>query len=158
MKLILVRHGEAGQASDDFSRELTETGIADVRRAGRLLAGTGWNFVRIITSPLVRTVQTGDLIQSELGGRPEKISDARLAPGINANATLNLLSTPGPSDALVWVMHSPDVMSVAALLTGAAESCFYFPPGTMLALNVAMPQPAGRSMLIFAMPPEYLDS
>ena len=156
MKLILLRHGEAGPAAIDEDRTLTAAGKADISRAARLISLTGWNVANIITSPLRRTVETGDLFAAGLQTRPSVRADGILAPGMTPEGALRLAGDAATSDAAVWVFHAPDVLRVASLFSGSPESSFYFTPGTMVALNLAQPGPAGRSMVIFSMPPEFL--
>lgn len=70
MLLYLVRHGETDwnaqrriQGRTDIP--LNDTGRAQARRAGELLARREWDAV--ITSPLSRAVETGAIIAAELG-------------------------------------------------------------------------------------------
>lgn len=69
-RLALVRHGQTDwnvadllQGSSDVP--LNETGRAQAREAGRLLADEHWD--RIIASPLSRAVETAGIIAEELG-------------------------------------------------------------------------------------------
>lgn len=155
MKLIIVRHGEAGQAADDASRELTDQGRQDIGNMAGILKGTGWNFTEIVASPLVRTRQTAAIIDEVLGG-PGANTAAWLAPGVNLAACLDEINARDPNDALIWVFHAPDVQRLAATLLGLSESSFYFSPGTMLALNMPVPRPEGRTMIVWKLQPNLL--
>ena len=63
MRVTLIRHAEAGDdAPRDESRALTVRGRADARRLGRALARRGVRFTLIVTSPLVRAVQTAEIV------------------------------------------------------------------------------------------------
>ncbi len=63
MRVTLIRHAEAGDdAPRDESRALTSRGRADARRLGRALARRGVRFTAIVTSPLVRAVQTAEIV------------------------------------------------------------------------------------------------
>lgn len=76
--LYLVRHGETDwnlqrriQGSTDIP--LNETGRLQARRTGSLLARRSWD--AIISSPLVRAVETATIIADELGlGAPEIVN------------------------------------------------------------------------------------
>ena len=77
--LILLRHGEAAMADsrgrnfDDFERRLTQVGAAQVSSTAgkirdRLIQEKNYlSNVSVITSPLMRTVQTGDIVKNVLG-------------------------------------------------------------------------------------------
>ncbi len=156
MKLILVRHGEAGPGPNDAERMLTQTGRADVSRAARLIAATGWNVVEIVTSPLRRTVETGSLLSLPFASPPPQRAEPGLAPGVELASVASLLGAAPGSDAVIWVFHAPDVQRVAGLFTGLPDSGFYCTPGTILALNLPPQQAIGRSLIIFSLPPEFL--
>ena len=156
MKLILLRHGEAALGGNDADRALTATGRADIKRAAQLVSATGWNVTDIVTSPLRRTVETGHVLADGLKTQVSARADATLAPGMEPRDALTLVGDSPSSDAVIWVFHAPDVLHVSALLTGSPEGSFYFTPGTMLALNLSFPGPAGRSLVIFSLPPEFL--
>ena len=155
MKLIIVRHGEAETAINDFNRNLTSQGQADITKLTALIRATGWNIVEILTSPLVRTRQTADIIARELGSPISPTEEKALAPGVDMDEILGLLDREANSDAAIWAFHAPDVSRVAALFTGVPESHLYCPPGTMIALNLPLPAPEGRGMLVWKMQPEY---
>ena len=73
-ELYLVRHGLADERGDswpdDTKRPLTEEGISSLRKSARGLARAGVSFDVILTSPLVRTRQTADVIASAFDPRP----------------------------------------------------------------------------------------
>src|SRR5262245_19157912 len=65
MHVLLVRHGTATSpdfAPTDEMRWLTDTGRLGVREIGRTLVGMGLRFSRMYTSPLVRAVQTAEIL------------------------------------------------------------------------------------------------
>ncbi len=83
--IYLVRHGETefnrdGRYQGQSDSPLTDLGIAQARRTGRVLAhelGTG--FVQICTSPLGRAVQTAEIIAAALDCPEAPRPDTRLA-------------------------------------------------------------------------------
>jgi phosphohistidine phosphatase len=160
MKLIIVRHGEAHPGTDDFNRELTDKGRNDVAAMARLLGATNWKVTEICSSPLVRAKQTASIICETL---KSKLSlsvreDQRLAPGLDFTQINDMIHPETPSCAVVWVFHSPDVIRLSSFLTGVGETCFYFPPGGMLALNVPPSINNCKAMIIWNMQPEYLNA
>lgn len=160
MKLIIVRHGEAHPGIDDFNRSLTEQGNADIQAMSNLLNATGWKVTEVRSSPLVRAKQTAAIIHQTLQSRlqTDLIEDARLSPGVDLSSISEMIHPESPSCAIVWVFHSPDVIRLSSYLTGVGETCFYFPPGGMLALNVPPSIENCRAMIIWNMQPEYLNA
>ena len=74
-QLYLIRHGiaeERGDAwPDDSKRPLTERGISRMRKIARALEHLGVTFDVLLTSPLVRTRQTAEVIASVFEPRPQ---------------------------------------------------------------------------------------
>ena len=71
--LVLVRHGQSEwNLANLFTGwrdvDLTEAGVEEARRAGRLLQDRGFTFDVAYTSALVRAQRTLDVILKELGG------------------------------------------------------------------------------------------
>lgn len=155
-----MRHGEAEPGIDDFQRRLTDTGRSDVARMGRFIAATGWKIGEVRTSPLVRTKETGDLLSKSMAaagaGTPRLSEEQRLGPGFDIEDALDLFDEIDANSVAVWVFHAPDVMRLAGSLTGLRESGFYFTPGSVLALNLPLPRPTGRGMIVWQLQPEYI--
>lgn len=73
-KLVLMRHGEsAWNLENRFTGwvdvDLTEKGVAEARRAGRLLADQGYTFDLAYTSLLTRAIRTLWIAQEEMDRR-----------------------------------------------------------------------------------------
>jgi phosphohistidine phosphatase len=120
VRVTLVRHGEAGDdARHDEERSLTERGRADTRRVGRTLARRGTRFGAVVTSPLVRAVQTAEIIAAATGYRGRVTITRALEPEAPAAAVVELLGTVDDAKSIALVAHEPILSRVAALLTGA---------------------------------------
>jgi len=77
--IYIIRHGQtegnaAKQLQGRSNRPLNDTGIEQAREAGRLLSEAGIAFSRVYTSPLVRAVQTADIVAEGV----EQTQDDRL--------------------------------------------------------------------------------
>ncbi len=162
MKLVLVRHGEANNEMDDSRRSLTEEGRNDIVRMTSLLHGTGWKFSEVRCSPVLRAAQTARQISEsfrDYSGRELAIvEEHRLSPGVDPEGIKQMLTNYSPSDAAVWVFHMPDIARIASMILGLPDTSFYFPPGSMVGLNLPLPSFEGRSMLIWMGQPEYIRS
>ena len=86
MRLLLLRHGIAEDAGPDTGwhdelRRLTAEGVARMEGEGRGMAALAIRADAILTSPLIRCVQTAALVAAAIGGAPRE--DTRLRPGMN---------------------------------------------------------------------------
>ena len=91
-QLYLIRHGlaaERGEAwPDDAKRPLTERGMSRSRKGARGLARLGVPLDIVLTSPLVRTRQTAEIVAAAFDPRPPLVNVDGLAPGGSYQAVL----------------------------------------------------------------------
>lgn len=113
MLLFLVRHAIAAEATPDrpdASRPLTPAGerkfAAAVKGARRL----GWRFDRLYHSPLLRAVQTADLLQPLLEGPRQTLPDLARPPDIEMLAHVE-------GERVALVGHEPHLSALLAWLT-----------------------------------------
>lgn len=121
MRVLLVRHGEAvstDTASSEPLRWLTEAGRRTVKRVGRALAELQLEYTSIHSSPLVRALQTAEILASTSPGfygpvevHPPLSSDE----GTTAQA-LAPLGHAADGDLVVLVSHMPKVGTLAGHL------------------------------------------
>ena len=118
MRVTLIRHAEAGDdAPRDESRSLTLRGRADTRRLGRVLARRGVRFTLIVTSPLVRAVQTAEIVAAAVGYRGRMPASELLEPEAAALDVVAYLRTVADEKSVALVAHEPILSAVAAALT-----------------------------------------
>lgn len=118
MRVTLIRHAEAGDdAPRDESRALTVRGRADARRLGRALARRGVRFTLLVTSPLVRAVQTAEIVAAATGYRGRMPANDVLTPEAAAADVVALLETLADEKSVALVAHEPILSAVAAALT-----------------------------------------
>lgn len=136
MILYFLRHGKAGspRPKNDEARELTKSGMAALRAGAPL-----WQRLRahpnvVLSSPLVRALQTAQLF-CEGTGAGEPVTDERLAPGAKwEDLALAMAEHPG-GQSVIFVGHEPDLSAAIELLTGATSvrmrngglACIEFP-------------------------------
>jgi phosphohistidine phosphatase len=117
MQLFLVRHAIAMPPSSerpDAARPLTAKGRARFVKVVRGLKELGWRFDRLYHSPLVRAVQTAELLQPLVTGESVVMPDLARAPDEEMLAHLE-----GTKVALVG--HEPHLGALLAwLVTGDA--------------------------------------
>lgn len=122
MRVVLVRHGQAVDGSSelpDADRFLTSKGRRVTRDVARLLAEHDVKPTRIVTSPLVRAVQTAEII-AEAHGYEGAITVWRpLVPdGTSVLKALRPLDDAIEQDTVALVGHEPLMRSMAAHLLG----------------------------------------
>lgn len=118
--LILLRHGktEAYHAEGDFERVLTDRGVKDARRMGRLIKQQLPEVELVVSSPAARAAQTARLAAEAIGyageidWRPE-IYDAAVPTLMGVIGSL-----PEKAKTVILVGHNPGLEDLAQELTG----------------------------------------
>jgi len=122
VRVTLIRHAEAGDdAPRDESRALTARGRADARRLGRVLARRGVRFTLIVTSPLVRAVQTAEIVAAATDYRGRMRASELLEPERSAADVVALLATLADEKSVALVAHEPILSAIAGALTHEAR-------------------------------------
>lgn len=134
MRVLIIRHGAAvdpHEAEGDGQRWLTTEGRQTMRQVASALAEAGLNCDRVFTSPLVRAVQSAEILAAHRGFEgPLEVWDA-LAGG-STEVALAPLDRAGAEETVGLVGHEPLVRSMVAQLTGelamfpfrAGAACF----------------------------------
>ena len=122
MEILLVRHGHAvddAPGLGDAGRWLSARGRKATRRVARWLAETKKRRPTLIwTSPLVRAVQTAEILAAYADYKGEIRALAELSPGRDPGDLRNLLAEerePGP---LALVGHEPSLSILAKAVAG----------------------------------------
>jgi|SRR5690554_80946 len=113
MKLLIMRHGEAGWHTLDQRRELTDAGRFQVADVAARIASSLYRPERIWTSPLVRAQQTAAIV-AEVLNCPVEEKDFLTPEDDPAQCLEALLQT--RTSPLMLVSHMPLVGSLATLL------------------------------------------
>ncbi|MBC8000240.1 MAG: phosphohistidine phosphatase SixA [Leptolyngbya sp.] len=137
-----MRHASAverlgGAIVNDSQRPLTEEGRQEARSVANALKkmNTRPNF--IVSSPLVRTRQTAEIIQEVLGIDGElKIADG-LAPGGTASEVFKNLKKLPPFEEIFLVGHEPDIGRISAdLMLAGPEVMLPFKKAAVIRVDV----------------------
>lgn len=154
--LLLMRHGIAEDAGpetgyEDEPRALTEDGMARMRIAAAGVAALGLGVDTIVSSPLVRCRQTGEIVAAALG--LPLTEDARLAPGMDIDGVEDLLMERPDAQTVLLCGHQPDLSLLVAALT--AGGSVEFRKGSLAVLAIeAMRRGGGRLRALY--PPASL--
>jgi phosphohistidine phosphatase len=137
MKLIFVRHAAAIERSVEISEEkryLTSEGRVIFRKTARTMLKNGVEPSLILTSPLIRAVQTAEILAETLSYSGPLVVVDELAPGFD-NLALQKLFNEYPSVLeLVLVGHEPDFSSLIVSLLNL-PSGFNFKKGAAIKLK-----------------------
>lgn len=112
MELLLVRHGEAvptAGAATDGARALSASGRAQMRGVARALGRLGLRLDRLHHSPLLRAVESAQLLTGALKG------PTRVDPGLAVAPSESLLRGLG-GERLALVGHEPHLGRLATVL------------------------------------------
>ena len=160
-ELYLIRHGVAearGDAwPDDSKRPLTERGIGRLRKQGRGLARLGVAFDVMLTSPLVRTRQTAEIIASSFEPRPHIVNAESLAPQGTFQAVIADLEKHARKTRMALVGHEPGIGEIAARLIGSRHP-IEFKKGAVRRIDVDELPPTGPGELRWLLTPRIMRS
>lgn len=157
MRVLLVRHGEAVDmraAPSDHDRWLTDAGRQTVTRVGKALAKLELKYSRIYTSPMVRAVQTAEILAAthpEFRGSVEVLPALSSDQGSTAEA-LEPLDHAEAGDLIVMVSHMPKVGVLAGHLCRLAA-----PPSFRTSSACLLRIEGGRGHLQWTLDPETLE-
>ena len=120
IRIYLVRHAIAieatGSKGPDGSRPLTGKGRRRFRRTARALARLGESIDAIFTSPLVRAVQTAEILSDALGGDEVEVLEELLPEVAPGAALLALAKRIKDGSGVALVGHDPQMSALVAAL------------------------------------------
>lgn len=158
MRILLVRHGEAvpyDTTPVDERRWLTEAGRAGVRDVALALAQRGVRLTHVYTSPLVRAVQTAEILVQHMHPAcdvPVSVHVGLAADEGNTTQALSPLAKASEDDTIALVTHMPKVSGLAAYLTGNPR----FEPFATGAVYMLSRPPGGLCTVEFTLSPGRL--
>jgi phosphohistidine phosphatase len=122
MFLYLLRHGDAIQNPSliDSERPLSDLGRHQAEAVGKFLHSSKVHLDRILSSPLVRAVETAEITAQILGVR-ELEQTEYLVPGTRKKQLLDLLNSMGLKSILL-VGHEPHLSKTVSLLLSERDN------------------------------------
>ncbi len=155
MQLLLVRHAIAVDRStaihpdDDYQRPLTSKGRQRMREIAVYLNKLVPQIDLLATSPLLRTVQTAEILAQSFGNiTPTKASV--LSPGQGSDEIKTWLTSLAPTDESTYMLvgHEPDLSQLVGWLSvGVPKSVITLKKGASCLLQCKTPLEAGTCML-----------
>jgi phosphohistidine phosphatase len=124
VQVFLIRHAEAVDETvelRDPHRHLTPHGRAQARALGERLRWHDCGPTHLYSSPLVRALQTAELVCGAIGGDAGVEVMPHLAPDGSARDVVTIVRAL-PADAEVMLVgHEPAISAIAALLAGQSD-------------------------------------
>ena len=155
MNLYLIRHSIAENISidkKDFDRELTEEGKLVIKNSSEAWKNYVGNVDVILTSPLIRAIQTAEIISSTLQETPNLIKDNNLGTGSRTADLLDLLNSLKYKNVAV-VGHQPDLSQHINNFCGTGSFNLAIPPASLAKIEFENNIKYGRGRLIYFVPP-----
>ena len=140
MELYVVEHGiavESGEGIPDEWRPLTEKGRRRFQRTARAFGKLGRKLDLILSSPLIRAVQTAEILAGET--EPAEVAIlAELDPKFDVESARNAIAArAGKAKAVAVVGHEPQLSSVLAMLAGVPREEIELESGSIVRLDVS---------------------
>lgn len=159
LELYLIRHGVAAERgpdyADDSKRPLTGRGVASLRRSAKALNALGVGFDLIVTSPLLRSKQTAEVIAATLTAKAPVTSSDALAPAGTPAAVIQEIVRHARRGRVALVGHEPNMGELAARLMGS-RAPVTFKKGAICRLDFDVLPPKGVGELRWFLPPRVL--
>ena len=119
MEIYLLRHGIAEDAKagqSDSSRALTSEGREKLERVLHRAAKAGVKPSLILSSPLLRAMQTAEVAKDVLGYDAKIVQTEALTPHASPAATRNEIRERRSESAVILASHEPLMSALAAFL------------------------------------------
>src|SRR5262245_32577571 len=163
MTVYLLRHAIAEERDalkypDDDARPLTPDGIEKMRSAAEGIARSIDPPDVILSSPLVRAMQTAKLAAAALGCKDRIETSELLRPGATADVLRPLLSARATAGAqqVMLVGHEPDLGEIASELIGSSGAAVEFKKGSLCAIQLEEKQIDHPGVLLWHLAPKHL--
>ena len=163
MRLLVIRHAIAEDREEfafsgrpDAERPLTKDGRSRMRRAAEGIAIEVDRIEVLATSPLLRAVQTAEIVADEYGGMDLTVL-GELVPESRPDDLLPWLRALDGDETAAVVGHEPHLgFLVGWLLTGRHESFVELKKGCAVLLEFDDPPAPGNATLVWALAPGQL--
>ena len=163
MNLYVLRHGLAAdrdsrQYSRDEERPLTPKGTRKIARQVKGMRSIGLSLDAVVTSPLLRAVQTAKIVHKRLPVSSELVTYESLSPLGGAHMLMEELATGYPSDGSVMTVgHEPylsDLISV--LVSGVPGQLVRLKKGALCKLRLPSPRYGRCGWIEWSLTPRQL--
>jgi phosphohistidine phosphatase len=162
MEIYLLRHGVATERGEhggpDEERALTAEGRRKVRRVAEAMRAMELSFDVILSSPLVRALQTAELVAESLRLKRRLQVTEHLEPGASIAKLFSQMQNLQPAPGRVLLVgHEPDMSGLASrLLTGRDDLAMNFKKAGLCKITASRPG-SGRAMFEWFLTPKQME-
>jgi phosphohistidine phosphatase len=154
MNLYFIRHGKSEPASllkKDKDRELTNDGIKILKASFDYWKNVINEFDFILTSPLLRAVQTSEIISKVIGFNGNIIKENLMLPGGNTNSLIELVNSLEREN-IALIGHQPDLSFHTSRLISSKEVNLKYSPGAIAKIVFEGKSKLRKGELVFLLP------
>jgi phosphohistidine phosphatase len=159
MNLYLIRHGDAEKialSKSDFERELTSKGRELTKKSAEAWKKIIKSFDVIASSPLIRAVQTAEIV-ADVFDHPEKIiTDKKITAGTRPEELIDFIRSINV-DNIAVVGHEPDMSNYVSAFTSSSGMFLEFKKGTIAKINFEGRVRLASGTLEFLIPPKVFE-
>lgn len=161
MRVVLFRHGPAGHADssrwpDDDLRPLTPRGIERTRLAARGLVRLEPSIQTVMTSPLMRAVETAEILEEALGGKVTTEVVEALSPDHPPGKVIERLAALDPDATVALVGHEPLLGALAGALVSGGRARLTLKKAGACAIEIEGRVALSAGVLEWLVPPKAL--
>ena len=161
MDCVLLRHGIAVERDEwegpDADRPLTERGAKRVAQVAGGLKRLDVQPTHVLSSPLIRAIETAKIAHSSLGARSAVQIVDELLPDAPPDRLLSFLRDLPPESCVLCVGHEPHLGIVASvMLAGKHSTAFPFKKAGACLIELSIPAKPGRGVLRWWLTPDQL--
>jgi len=163
MVLYVMRHADAlrvgGSVQRDVDRPLSPKGEQDAALMAQAMTRLDPSIDLILTSPLLRAVQTGDFFRKALGGRGAVRTSENLSPGFRPRELLGDLAAAGMHPAIVCIGHEPDLSGfIGSLIAETGHAAVVLPAAAVARVRFESGDTTGDAALQGLLTPDIVRS
>lgn len=126
MNLFILRHASAGERRVnpilDTKRPLDKEGKLHCLRLGHVLNAMRYSFDLVVSSPLKRSLQTAQLVATEMGYESKIVISPALSPTATFDDFQQMLRDCQDYENVLVVGHNPNLTSFLMELVGTGDS------------------------------------
>ena len=153
MHILLLRHGDALETSNDALRALSPAGRDQAKLAGTILQSLSLIPDLILASPILRAVQTAKIVADTLGVNKIQTTEY-LTSGSDHRQIFKQLNELSPKKVLL-VGHEPHLsLMVSLLIAGNRTAQMEMRKGMLVLCDSGEPVAPSSGILRWILPPE----
>jgi len=160
MEIYVLRHGIAvprgtpGYPNDD--RPLTDDGIEKMKKSAEGIARIVNGFGAVISSPLIRALDTAKITAKAVDYKDEIIITDHLIPGASLRSLFKFVDGYKNKDRILLVGHEPQLGFAASKLIGMDSPVILFKKGGICRIDISSLSSGEKGILIWCLTPKQL--